>query len=139
MPISKRIVIVLFIPALFHVFLYCEDFSDISGINSTDIMSFVQNLKNGEDMDPGATYLWSGLISKIEKRNGSLEVTLIKARWLDNEMLEHYTFALVVTDTKMKKQILDIGLYNKILLLVKVIDIKDGIVPVCSPMMIKTL
>jgi len=106
-------------------------------IQRSEIAEFVEKLESGLPVDLNAKYLWTGMISKIEELDESIEVTVISSRWTDNDKLATAKAVLRIKDPEMINKIKDIGLYRKIVFITKVILIKEGNIPVCIPFLIR--
>ena len=124
-----------FIAVSLIVFLNFTVFSlDLSNISLDTV---VERLKNDQPVNNQVNYIWSGSIIGITEKNSGMEVRVVKGKWINKDKLLSYEFILVIKDKSLIKKVKSIGLHKKAIFIVRIISIKDKIIPVCTPLIIK--
>jgi hypothetical protein len=127
----------LFVMILILSFVFIVSSQKLN-ISSSDIDEIIDSIKAGNSINTKINYLWSGTITKIDKKeNNDLEVTVTKAKWVDKNTLNTYKTLLKVSDQENIDKIMRIGINKKIIFIAEIISIKDDIIPVCNPLIIK--
>jgi hypothetical protein len=112
-------------------------FSQKLNISNLDLEAAVEVLKAGNSLNTKIFYLWSGAVSKIETVGETIEVTVVKAHWVDKSMLVTSKAVVKITDLQTVDKVKKIGLNKKIVFIAEIIDIKDNIIPVCNALLIR--
>jgi len=130
----KKLLLSSFLILLFSFCLYSQKLN----VSDYELDEFVEQLKAGNSVNTKMYYLWSGTITKIDNITPSeYEVTLTKAKWIDKSTLNAYKAILKISDLKTIEKINKTGLNKRIVVIVEVINFRDNIIPICSPLIIK--
>jgi hypothetical protein len=130
----KKLIIII----IFMLILIFNIFPQKLNISDMDISEFVESVKSGKNVDLKVNYLWTGTIVDISKDNADLSVLVLKSDWINKDKLNSYTVILKIKDQKMIEKIKNAGQNKKIVFIVQILEVKDGI-PICLPLLIREI
>ncbi|MBN2546293.1 MAG: hypothetical protein JXB50_10885 [Spirochaetes bacterium] len=111
-------------------------FSQNLNLSDRDIYDFVEDLKNNRKVNYDIRYIWSGIITEIKNDDNGFEITVLKGKWIDSDTIVSSRFILKTDKTDMINKIKKTGLYKRIVVILKVISVRDGFIPVCDPVIL---
>jgi hypothetical protein len=130
---NRKWLIILILFIIFPMKNYTQNLN----LSEVDLDEFVEKLQDNKNFNNKINYIWSGMITDIQEKDGQLEVSVIRGKWLNKDELLSYQVILSIKNIDLIKLINSIGLYNNIIFIVNVIDIKSGRIPYCVPLIIK--
>jgi len=108
-------------------------------LSDKDIDDFVEDIKNNRKVNYDVRYIWSGIITEIKNDVNGFEVTVLKSKWIGTDSIVSSKFILKTEKPDMINKIKNIGLYKRIVIILKVISVRDKLIPVCEPVILKEI
>lgn len=106
-------------------------FSQELPISDLGLEQFIEELKLERAPDLESYYLWNGTIEAVVRKNGHLELTLVKARWEGTRKIISYKTVLQVKRPEQIKMILELPSYSRIVYIARILEVND-LVPLCE-------
>lgn len=120
-------------------FLNIPVFSQSLNLSDKDIDEVADDLKNNRKINYDVRYIWSGIITEIKNENNGFEAAVLKGKWMGTESIVSSRFILKTDKPEMINKIKNIGLYKRIVVILKVVSVRDKLIPVCEPVFLKEI